>query len=81
MIYAMSDIHGCYEAYCALLEKIQFSDEDTLYIVGDAIDRGEEYRGKIFQKNRHIALDCGCVYGMALGVYCLDTGEVWYEEM
>lgn len=234
MIYAMSDIHGCYAAYQSLLEKIQFSDEDILYVVGDAIDRGEEsirllkdmmlrpnvipiagnhefmamkvlkkfcveitedtaenylstedmvnytnwyqdggdrtmeqfrkltdeeqmdildylsefslyeevscggrdyilahggfepfvpgkpleeydiseilfrspdyekvyfpdkylvtghtptvkqgeeYRGKILQKNHHIALDCGCVFGMALGVYCLDTGEVWYEEM
>ena len=22
-----------------------------------------EYDGKIYQKNRHIALDCGCIYG------------------
>ncbi|MCR5134408.1 MAG: metallophosphoesterase [Clostridiales bacterium] len=38
--YCMSDIHGEYEAYKALLERIGFSDRDTLYVLGDAIDRG-----------------------------------------
>ncbi len=40
MFYAISDIHGCFDAFMAILEKIRFSDEDTLYIVGDAVDRG-----------------------------------------
>lgn len=39
---------------------------------------GEAYKGKIVQKNHHIAMDCGCVYGLGLGVYCLDTREEWY---
>ncbi len=39
---------------------------------------GEEYRGKIYQKNRHIALDCGAVYGEKLGGICLDTLEEFY---
>ena len=34
MIYAMSDLHGCYEKYIKLLEKIKFSNNDTLYILG-----------------------------------------------
>ncbi len=38
--YCMSDIHGEYEAYKALLERIGFSGRDTLYVLGDAIDRG-----------------------------------------
>lgn len=42
MIYAMSDIHGKYDKYIAMLEQINFSDEDTLYILGDIVDRGEE---------------------------------------
>ena len=42
MIYAVSDIHGCYEEYCKLLEKIHFSIEDTLYVLGDVVDRGPE---------------------------------------
>ena len=42
MIYFMSDIHGCYKEYMELLEKIHFSDEDELYVVGDVVDRGPE---------------------------------------
>ena len=35
MIYAMSDLHGYYDKYTKMLEKITFSDDDTLYILGD----------------------------------------------
>ena len=40
MIYVMSDLHGCYEKYTKMLKKISFSKEDTLYILGDVVDRG-----------------------------------------
>lgn len=40
MIYAISDLHGCYEEYLKALETIHFSDDDTLYIIGDVVDRG-----------------------------------------
>ena len=36
----MSDIHGQYPRYKAMLEKIDLKDEDKLYVLGDAIDRG-----------------------------------------
>ena len=39
MIYVMSDIHGEYDRYRAMLELIGFDDEDRLYIIGDVIDR------------------------------------------
>lgn len=42
MIYLISDIHGCYEEYRELLEKINFCDSDELYILGDIMDRGPE---------------------------------------
>ena len=42
MIYAMSDLHGCYELYRAMLEKIRFGNDDTLYVLGDCVDRGPE---------------------------------------
>lgn len=42
MIYAISDIHGKFDAFIALLSKVRFSEKDTLYIVGDAIDRGAQ---------------------------------------
>ena len=42
MIYCMSDIHGNYEGYKSLLEKVNFQEEDTLYVLGDVIDRGNQ---------------------------------------
>jgi len=42
MSYVMSDLHGCYDKYMQMLEKIKFSDNDTLYILGDIIDRGDD---------------------------------------
>lgn len=42
MIYCMSDIHGDYEKYRRMLETIQLCEEDTLYILGDVVDRGPE---------------------------------------
>lgn len=42
MTYAVSDIHGCYDKYAALLEKINFRDNDTLYVLGDIIDRCDD---------------------------------------
>ena len=40
MDYVISDIHGCYEKYIKMLEKIKFSSDDTLYVLGDVLDRG-----------------------------------------
>ncbi len=42
MRYIISDIHGCYHQYQMLLEKMHFSAEDKLYILGDVVDRGPE---------------------------------------
>lgn len=41
MIYVISDIHGCYDKYKEMLEKIHLSGEDKLYVLGDCADRGE----------------------------------------
>ena len=40
MNYVMSDIHGQYELFVKMLDKINFSPDDHLYIAGDIIDRG-----------------------------------------
>ena len=42
MRYIIADIHGCYNEYINLLKKIKFTDKDTLYILGDVVDRGPE---------------------------------------
>lgn len=41
MTYVMSDIHGCYEEYMDMIAKINLKDTDSLYILGDIIDCGE----------------------------------------
>ncbi len=42
MTYVMSDIHGEYEKYRTMLDKISFGHSDVLYVLGDVIDRGEK---------------------------------------
>lgn len=42
MKYAVSDIHGRSDKYESMLELINFSDEDKLFVIGDVIDRGLE---------------------------------------
>lgn len=42
MKYVMSDLHGCYGKYKEMLSLIEFRREDTLYILGDVIDRGPD---------------------------------------
>ena len=42
MIYAISDIHGCYDKCAEMLKKIDFKDNDRLYVLGDVIDRGPD---------------------------------------
>ncbi len=40
--YVMSDIHGCFEEFQQMLQKIDFSEDDRLYLAGDYIDRGKQ---------------------------------------
>ena len=41
MHYAISDLHGCFDKYKRMLQLIRFHSGDTLYILGDIVDRGE----------------------------------------
>lgn len=40
MIYLCSDIHGEYEKYSNMMDTIKLTDDDTLFVLGDVIDRG-----------------------------------------
>lgn len=40
MHYVISDLHGHYEKYRAMLAAIPLKSADTLYVLGDVIDRG-----------------------------------------
>ncbi len=48
MNYVMSDLHGCYDLYLKMLEEIKFSSSDTLYLLGDYVDRGDNGLDIIF---------------------------------
>jgi serine/threonine protein phosphatase 1 len=45
--FAISDIHGAKKTFLALLDKLQFSTTDELYLLGDYIDRGPDSKGVI----------------------------------
>lgn len=40
----------------------------------------DDHSARVFKKNGHIAIDCGCVFGGKLAAYCLDTGKEFYIE-
>lgn len=40
MQYVCSDIHGRFDKYQQLLQRLELKEDDTLYILGDMIDRG-----------------------------------------
>lgn len=58
--YVLSDIHGRKDKLVKMLEKINFSDSDELYILGDVFDRGPDPLGVIdiivSKKNIHLLL-------------------------
>lgn len=40
MTFVLADLHGDLEKFHAMLEKIRFSDDDVLYVLGDSADYG-----------------------------------------
>ena len=41
MTYVISNLHGNYQKYKAMLSEISFRDSDILYVLGDIVDYGE----------------------------------------
>ena len=39
-IYVTADLHGEYDKFIEILRKIDLQDTDTLYVLGDVLDRG-----------------------------------------
>ena len=81
--YVVSDLHGQYDLFCAMLEKIHFSADDRMYILGDIIDRGPDGI-KILEKcmsDKRITLLLGNHEDILLGMLnALNSGDSGYVE-
>ena len=42
MDYCISDIHGQYDLFCRLMDRIDFCGGDRLFVMGDTIDKGPD---------------------------------------
>ena len=83
--YVMSDIHGEIDRYHKMLELINFSSDDQLYIIGDVIDRGADGvsilleiidKGNvhfIIGNHEDMMLGTHFVFGISAGRYAVRT--------
>lgn len=78
--YVISDIHGQYNMFIELLDKIDLKDTDTLYILGDVLDRGP-HPIKTIRKLMEMP-NAICLVGNHefMAMKCLETGEEYYSE-
>jgi serine/threonine protein phosphatase 1 len=62
---AIGDIHGCLKLFEGLLEQMQFSKNDELFLLGDYVDRGEDSKGVIDKilELRHKGFKINCLMG------------------
>ena len=42
MTYAIANLHGDYDSFIKMLEKIKFSEDDVMFLLGDIVDYGEK---------------------------------------
>ncbi len=68
----ISDIHGSYDAYMKMLEKIQFSEKDTLYVLGDILDRGPHPIKTILDLMKRPNVSCVAGNHEYMAVSCLQ---------
>lgn len=77
--FVMSDIHGCSVQYHRMLDKIGFSDEDQLYIIGDVIDRGRDGIELLteIKQQKNIVMMLGNHEMMMLKAITDDDYDIW----
>lgn len=86
MTYAVSDLHGCFDKYKQLLDKLCLSDNDTLYILGDIVDRGDggiEIIKDVIKRKNIVALKGNHEYMAATMLKAFAIGDNGYfsEEL
>ncbi len=64
-ILAISDIHGCFDTFSSLLEKVDLSKDDELYLLGDFIDRGPKSKEVIdwVLEKQEAGFEINCIRG------------------
>ena len=82
--YCISDIHGEIDRYQKLFNYINFTDSDTLYIIGDVIDRNpggiDIIRDIMKRPNVHLLMgnhELMCVQTLGEKYYLPGTKHLW----
>ena len=78
--YVVSDIHGEYELFIRLLEEIHLKETDTLYVLGDILDRGPHPIQIILKLMEMPNAICLVGNHEFMAMKCLETGEEYYSE-
>ena len=92
MIYIVSDLHGYpIDKWKALLAKANFSKKDTLYVLGDVIDRGKDGVNllkwmkqqpnvqPILGNHEQMMLECSFLYEKEKKYLALEQRRTWSE--
>lgn len=89
--YVISDLHGCFDKFIKMLEKINFKDEDELYILGDIIDRGKKpidilnyiinHKNITLLKGNHEKMICDFQLEGDLSLWMLNGGSTTYTQI
>lgn len=75
----MSDLHGCYNEFMLMLNQVNFSKNDTLYILGDIFDRGPNPIGilEYIMNSNNIHLIRGNHEEMFVEYFVHDNLNIW----
>ena len=57
MHYVVGDIHGCYDKFMELLNRLNLKEDDVVILLGDIIDRGEQSPQMLKWAMEHITTD------------------------
>ncbi len=83
MIYIISDIHGRKDRFDDILKQIHLTKDDTLYVLGDVIDRNPEGLNllKYIMKHSNINMILGNhEYMMLNALESVEKIGVWYRN-
>ena len=80
--FAISDIHGCIKTFNRLLDKIALTKNDTLFLLGDYIDRGNNSKAVIDKilKLKSDGFDVQCLLGNHEWLLLNAAYEKGYKE-